>query len=127
MRYPFGDRVLLVLTAFGVLFLGLVLLLPWIVRSERGVGIRVGKYQLEQAYSELTRTGFLTNDSRLWRSSNIVTIAGTQYHCLLEARNSYLGDEVTLGMTTNHTFIWLRSNAPPRVIPPGYKPPFWGD
>jgi hypothetical protein len=32
-----------------------------------------------------------------------------------------------LGITTNHIFIWLRSNAPPRVIPPGYKPSLWGD
>jgi hypothetical protein len=39
----------------------------------------------------------------------------------------HLGDNVALAMTTNQIFIWLRSNAPPKIIPPGYELPLWGD
>jgi hypothetical protein len=124
-----ADRILLVVAAFAVLLIGFFCLLPFFWQADRRVGMVSGESRLWSAYREGTNCFWLTNReavSMVWPFSNAVAIGGTQYQCLLATRPAYVGGEGILAMTTDQVFIWLGSNAPPKVIPPGYKPPFFG-
>jgi hypothetical protein len=116
--------------AIGLALLGgflILLVLP--LQAERRVSVVVGEGALASAYKDYTNSGFLTNDSasyQVWLSSNMVTIGGTQYPCLLELRSDRFSDAGTLAMTTNRTFIWLDRHGPAKIVNPGYKPPLFG-
>jgi hypothetical protein len=119
MRRTFGDLVLLVLAALFVLFVAFLMFLPSMHRVDRRIGMIGGAEMLLWAYDGYTNSGVLTNSSGVWLSSNTVTISGTQYQCLLETRPPRIESEGTLAMTSNRIFIWLPSNAPPKIIRPG--------
>jgi hypothetical protein len=113
-----------------ILIAGVIILIPFAHRAERRVGIVGGAEMLARAYRDYTNTGSLSNYAgnsyHVWLSSNSVTIGSTQYKCLLQLQSPYFGEDGTLGMTSNLTFIWLASKGPPKIIPPGYKPPLFG-
>src|SRR6185503_20873226 len=58
-------------------------------QSVRGASLTNGKNQLLAAYDAFTKTGQITNDPssgyQVRLSTNVVTIAGTQYPCFAEA------------------------------------------
>src|SRR5690349_7273617 len=107
MRRLLGDRLLLVVSGLCVLFVVCLFFLSLLNRSQRRVGIAAGRLMLAGAYKEYTKSGTLTQGNRVWLSSNAVTIAGTQYQCLLAAQPGYLEGDGILAMTTNHVFIWF--------------------
>jgi len=79
---------------------------------------------------EIAETGHfisITHGSnfRVWLSSNVVSIGGTQYQCFLTTTNHWFQDEGALAMTTNREFIWLDCKRPPKIIGPNYKPPIF--
>lgn len=116
MRGSLKDLVLLGFTALIVLFVAFLLLLPSMHRVDRRTGMIGAAEALAWAYNIYTNSGVLTNGSDVWLSSNVVTISGTQYQCLLETRSPLLGSEGTMAMTSNRTVIWLPSKEPPQII-----------
>jgi hypothetical protein len=96
--------------------------------SERRWGLIEGQMLFKSAELEVTEYGYVTNhgaESRVWLSSNVVSIGGTQYQCFLETTNHWFQDEGILAVTTNHELIWLDSKRPPKIIPANYVPPIF--
>ena len=96
--------------------------------SERRWGVIEGKMLLKSAELDFAEHGYVTNygkSVRVWPSSNVVSISGTQYQCFLVMTNHWFQDEGALAMTTNHEFIWLDSKRPPKLIGENYKPPIF--
>src|ERR1043165_9214281 len=95
----------------------------------RNVGIMEGRMMLKIAAKDFEKYGYVTNVSsttyRLWLSTNTVTIGGTQYQCYAEVGGGKFGDEGTLAITTNQTFIWLDSTRPPKIISTNYRAPIF--
>jgi hypothetical protein len=116
------DRVLLVIVALLVMFIGLLALLPSFHKADRRVAICWGRTALADAYRGYTNTGSLTGGDSIWLSTNTVTIANTQYQCLIQLRSPMLSElgEGSLAMTSDHTFVWLGSNCPAKLITPDY-------
>ena len=87
-----------------------------------------GKNDLRQASIHYAQHGYVTNYSRhsqVWRSSNVVSIAGAPYECSFTVRSEKFNHEGTLAMTTNGVFIWLDAKHGPKIIDAGYRPPFF--
>ncbi len=83
---------------------------------------------LRVAIQDYATLGYVTNrssHSEVWRSSNVVTIAGTEYLCAFTVRTDRLHNEGVLAVTTNQVFIWLDDKRGPKIISPGYRPPFF--
>ena len=83
---------------------------------------------LKTAIQDYATLGYITNrssHSEVWRSSNVVTIAGTEHLCALTVRTDRLHNEGVLAVTTNQVFIWLDDKRGPKIIGPGYRPPFF--
>jgi hypothetical protein len=94
----------------------------------RGHAIGSAKGDLKIAIQDYATLGYTTNrssHSEVWRSSNIVTIAGTEYLCSFTVRTDRLHNEGVLAVTTNQVFIWLDDKRGPKIIGPGYRPPFF--
>ena len=95
-------------------------------RSLRHASLIDGRNQLRVAYDDYTEHGYITNyptsGYRVWLSTNIVTIDGTQYQCFAEVGGGWGYDGGTLAMTTNQVFIWLDTERPPKIITNGYMP-----
>ncbi len=94
-------------------------------QAERTSYIKQHRYMLKIAAEDLAKYGYVTNIwtsvDRFYRSSNVVTIAGTQYQCYAEVRGGEFENEGSLAITTNEIFIWLSSNGPPKIIDIGYR------
>jgi hypothetical protein len=71
-------------------------------------------------------TNYPTSGYRVWLSTNVVTIGGTQYQCFAEVGGGWGYDGGTLAMTTNQIFIWLDTERPPKIITNGYRPSVFG-
>jgi hypothetical protein len=124
-----ADRILLVVAAFAVLFIGLFCLLPFFWQVDRRVGMVSGMISLRSSSREGANSSWLTNRegaNMVWPFSNAVSIGGTHYQCMLATRPARIGGHGILAITTDHLFIWLGTNVPPKLIPPGYKPPLFG-
>jgi hypothetical protein len=95
-------------------------------RSLRHASLIDGRNQLRVAYDDYTKSGHITNSPtsgyRVWLSTNVVTIGGTQYQCFAEVAGGWGYDGGTLAMTTNRVFIWLDTERPPKIITNGYMP-----
>ena len=98
-------------------------------RSLRHASLIDGMNQLRVAYSDYAERGYVTNHPtsgyRVWLSTNVVTIAGTQYQCFAEVDGGWGYDGGTLAMTTNQIFIWLDTKRPPKIITTGHRPPLF--
>jgi hypothetical protein len=96
-------------------------------QAERTAYIKQQRHLLKIAAEDFVKYGYVTNvwsnSDRFYRSSNIVTIADTQYQCYAGVSGGQFGDEGTLAITTNQVFIWLGSNREPKVIDGDYKAP----
>jgi|SRR5271165_2697983 len=111
------------------LLVGLSILLPFFHRADRRVAIIAGEEILASAYNDYTNSGVLRTGGhsyQVWLSSNTATIGGTQHHCFLELHSDRFGEDGTLIMNSNRTFIWIGRDGAAKVIPPGYKPPLFG-
>ena len=95
-------------------------------RSLRHASLINGMNQLRVAYDGFTKRGYITNYAtagyRVWRSTNAVTIGGTQHHCFAEVDGGWGYDGGRLAMTTNETFIWLDPERPAKILTNGYRP-----
>jgi hypothetical protein len=95
-------------------------------RSLRHAGLIGGKNQLRVAYDDYTKSGHITNyptsGYRVWLSTNVATIGGTQYQCFAEVTGGWGYEGGTLAMTTNQIFIWLDTERAPKIITNGYRP-----
>jgi hypothetical protein len=97
--------------------------------SLRQAGIIEGRMFLRMAAKDLAEHGYVTNygarSYQVWRSSNVVSIGGTQYQCFITTTNGKFYDEGSLAMTTNQVFIWLDSKRPPKIIGTNYRAPLF--
>jgi len=113
-----------------IVILCLVALLVLSGQSERDASMKEYRYMLKIAADDFSKYGYATNVSssaaRFCLSTNVVTIAGTQYKCYAEIGGGQFGDEGTLAVTTNQVFIWLGSKKPPKIIEANYKSPLFG-
>jgi hypothetical protein len=95
-------------------------------RSLRHASLIGGNNQLRVAYDDFTKRGYITNyptsGYRVWLSTNVVTIGGTQYQCFGEVDGGWGYDGGRFAMTTNHILIWLDPERPPKIITNGYRP-----
>ena len=94
----------------------------------RNAAILFGKSALKEASIDYRERGYVTNRSKhseVWRSSNVVTIAGRQYECAFTVRSERFHDEGVLAMTTNGMFIWLDAKRGSKLIDEEYRPPFF--
>ncbi len=89
-----------------------------------------GANSLFVAQADYLKHGYITNypssHLRVWLSSNVVNIAGTQYQYFAVASGGWGWNEGTLGMTTNRTLIWSDAHTAPKILTPHHRPPFWG-
>ena len=88
----------------------------------------MAKGELQQAAKDYLERGYVTNYSnlsRVWHSSNIVSISGTEYECFITISNERFNGEGTLTVTTNGTFIWLDTKQGQKIIGAGYRTPFF--
>ena len=96
--------------------------------SLRNAALTVGKNDLKQAMLHYEQHGHPTNfssNSEIWRSSNVVTVAGSTYECFLTVRSDRFNGDGLLAMTTNRVFIWIDTKHGPKVIDANYRPPFF--
>ena len=97
--------------------------------SLRNAGIIEGRMMLKIAAKDFEQYGYVTNVSsssyHFWRSTNVVTIGGIEYHCYAEVGGGKFYDEGTLAITTNQTFIWLDRTRPPKIITTNYRAPIF--
>ncbi len=124
---PMRNRIIAIVL---ILFFCLGALLVLSGQSERDACMKEHRYMLKIAAEDFAKYGYVTNVSssadRFWLSTNVVTIAGTQYKCYPEIGGGQFGDEGTLAVTTNQVFIWLARNKPPKIIQAKYKSPLFG-
>jgi hypothetical protein len=118
------------ITTIGlVLFLGLCVLGYLTGVSLRNAGISEGRHFLRIAAKDLAEHGYVTNFSssnyRVWLSTNVATIAGTQYQCFAEIGGGKFSEEGTLAITTNQIFIWLDRKRSPKIIETTYSAPLF--
>jgi hypothetical protein len=93
----------------------------------RNAALIAGRSTLKSASLDYQERGYVTNygrSSQVWRSSNVVSIAGTQYACAFVVHSDRFNNEGTLAMTTNGVFIWLDVKRGPKIIDARYRPPF---
>jgi hypothetical protein len=99
-------------------------------RSLRRVSLLHGVNQLRMAQADYEKHGYFTNHPRsgfrVWLSTNIVTLGGTQHHCFAEVAGGLGWDGGTLAMTSNQTLIWLDARKPPKIITLRHLPPIFG-
>ncbi|MBI5772568.1 MAG: hypothetical protein HZA89_02355 [Verrucomicrobia bacterium] len=112
---------------FVALLLGLYVVGYLYGVSLRNAGIDMGRASLKMAYKDYQQHGYVTNYAssgyQVWLSSNVVTIANTQYQCFITVRDHKFYNEGTLAMTTNQVFIWLDAKRPPKIIDANYRTP----
>ena len=98
-------------------------------RALRHASLIDGMNQLRVAHSDYMERGYVTNyptsGYRVWLSTNIATVGGTQYQCFAEVSGGWGYDGGTLAMTTNRIFIWLDTKRPAKIITIGNMPPFF--
>ena len=79
-----------------------------------------GKNQLRVAYDDFTKRGYITNfpmsGYRVWLSTNVATIGGTQYQCFAKVDGGWGYDGGKFAMTTTQILIWLDPDRPPKII-----------
>ena len=94
----------------------------------RNAGIIEGKMALKMAAKDYAEHGYVTNygtSYRVWFSTDVVSIGGTNYQCFISTTNGKFYGEGSLVMTTNQTFIWLDSKRPPKIIGTNYRAPIF--
>ena len=90
----------------------------------RNSAIIEGRMDLKMAGKDFAEHGYVTNYGsryRVWLSTNVVSISGTQYQCFITTTNDRFYKEGSLAMTTNQEFIWLDSKRPPKIIGKNYR------
>ncbi len=95
------------------------------MRSLRSVGLMEARMVLKIANDDLAKSGSLTTygDSRkVWVSTNVVSVDGTNYGCKLMVQVHKFYNEGTLAQTTNGMLIWLGNDKPPKLITADYRP-----
>lgn len=96
--------------------------------SLRNAAMIEGRGALKLALQDYAKFGYVTNygsHDKVWLSTNVVTISGTQYTCFAEADVFKFYKEGTLAVTTNQVFIWLDKSRAPKIITNGYRAPFF--
>jgi FlaG/FlaF family flagellin (archaellin) len=95
------------------------------MRSLRFAGIVEARNYLRVANEDLAKSGSVTNYNgsyKVWVSTNVVNVNGTDHGCKLMVQVHKFYDEGTLAQTTNDLLIWLGSGKPPKLITADYRP-----
>lgn len=95
------------------------------MRSLRFAGIVDARNCLKVANEDLAKSGSVTNYSdsyKVWVSTNVVNVSGTNYGCKLMVQVQKFYNEGTLAQTTNDLLIWLGNSQPPKLITADYRP-----
>ena len=115
---------------FALLAVAFALYLMALKRSLLHASFIDGLNQLRVAQADYEKYGYLTNcptsGYRVWLSTKVVTISGTQYQCFAEVTGGYGWEGGTLAMTTNQTLIWLDVYKPAKIITLPLRPPYFG-
>jgi hypothetical protein len=111
--------------AILVLALAVVIYGQLNMRSLRFAGIVQARNCLKTANEDLAKSGSVTNYGnyyKVWVSTNIVNVNGTNYGCKLMVQVHKFYNEGTLAQTTNDLLIWLGNGQPPKLITADYRP-----
>jgi hypothetical protein len=88
----------------------------------------LGELSLKDSYKHYLEHGQPTNYASSYQVNlvtNVVSIDGTKFHCILELQSSRFRGQGVLSMTTNETFIWRDTSGRAKIIPPHYRPPLF--
>ena len=96
--------------------------------SLRNAAMIEGRSALKTALQDYSKLGYVTNygsHEKVWLSTNIANVGGTQYTFFAEAYVPKFLNEGTLAVTTNQVFIWLDNSRPPKIITNNYRAPYF--
>src|SRR4026209_565306 len=75
----------------------------------------------QQGYTDFSNSMF-----RVWMSTNVFSIGGTQYQCFVQVAGGWGWEGGTLAMTTNQTLIWTDVQRRAKIVTLGRRPPLFG-
>ena len=97
-------------------------------RSLRTFSVITSQYDLRLAYTNYIAPGTIQPNGTAgpYVFTNVVTVGGTSYPCVVAIDISHAFGQGRLAMTTNNVFVWMESGRPPRVLPSsGYRAPYF--
>ena len=117
-----------------IVLLVLACVLAWLIvslavdQSLRRAGLAEGRGFLKMAHKHYLEHGYTTNFGdayQLWETTNTVAVNGTNYQCAFTVDVFKFYDRGVLSMTTNGIFIWQDKKHGAKIIPQGYRTPFF--
>jgi hypothetical protein len=96
--------------------------------SFRQARLVMARNDLKEAMIDYEQLGYITNRHKgreVSLSSSSVAMAGTEYKYFLTLRSDSFPSAGVLAMTTNGVFIWIDAKRGPKLIPHGYRVPFF--
>jgi hypothetical protein len=122
-----GDKWILGIV-IGIPFLLLMAVSYLYGVSLRNAAMIEGRIALKTALQDYAKFGYVTSygsQDKVWLSTNVTKIDGTQYICFAEAYVPKFLGEGTLAVTTNQVFIWMDKSRSPKIITNNYRAPYF--
>jgi hypothetical protein len=98
------------------------------MRAMKRARIIGDKFNLREVYRDFVQSGVVTNsrgDTHVYIFTNMVTISGCNYSCILAVDHPWYHGQGVLAITTNQVFIWLDKALGAKIIDDSYRPPLF--